>query len=168
MQQMAKTPGGEKFDHFWLSPDKSDLQRMTCNKKSTYKRVSSIGVIRKYRRDNGTWDYTVKSVEKYSIEELIDKLNTSNEKGHGPEKRLRLVNAAIDVIEAHRKEQELVFGIAWSVSDIYERMIEEQKELQACVDAQIEKEKTVLKNGKCKNLDQAKFSSKARKPVKGF
>ena len=85
-------------------------------------------------------------------------------------KRLRLVNESINIINNHRKgnRDSIVFGIGWGVSEFYDRIAEEQKELQASVDAQTEKEKTVLKNGRCKNLDQAKFASKARKPAKGF
>ena len=167
MQDMAKTPGGAKFDHIWMSPDKADFENMTARTRNTYKRVTSIGIVRKYKRDNGTWDYTVKSIPKYSIEECIEKLNkVRNNHRH----RLQLIDFAVDVIDAHRKGDlnSLVFGIAWGVSQFYDRIIEEQKELRASVDAQAEKEKTVLKNGKCKNLDQAKFASKIRKSVKGF
>ena len=167
MQDMAKTPGGAKFDHIWLSPDREDFKNMTTNNKNAYKRVSCIGVVRKYRRDNGTWDYTVKSVPKYSVEDCVHKLNKVR---NSPRKRLKLINFSIDIIDNHRKgdPDSLVFGIAWSVSQFYDRIVEEQKELQASVNAQTEKEKTVLKNGRCKNLDQAKFASKVRKPAKGF
>ena len=167
MQDMAKTPGGAKFDHIWLSPDREDFENMTTNNKNAYKRVSCIGIVRKYKRDNGTWDYTVKSVPKYSVEDCVEKLN---EVANSPRKRLKLINYSVDIIDNHRKgdPDSLVFGIAWSVSQFYDRIVEEQKELQASVNAQTEKEKTVLKNGKCKNLDQAKFASKARKPARGF
>ena len=167
MQDMAKTPGGAKFDHIWLSPDKKDFKNMATLSKNAYKRVSSIGIVRKYKRDNGTWDYTVRSVPKYSIEECIEKLNKVVD---SPRNRLRLIDSSVEIIEAHRrrKPDSLVFGIGWSVSEFYDRIIEEQKELKASIDAQIEKEKTVLKNGKCKNLNQAKFASKKRRLVKGF
>ena len=167
MQDMAKTLGGAKFDHIWLSPDKEDFKNMTVDNKNAYKRVSCIGVVRKYRRDNGTWDYTVKSIPKYSVEDCVLKLNKVRT---SPRKRLKLINFSIDIINNHRKgdPDSLVFGIGWSVSEFYNRIVEEQKELQASVNAQTEKEKTVLKNGRCKNLDQAKFASKARKPAKGF
>ena len=167
MQDMAKTPGGARFDHIWLSPDKADFENMTVTTGNTYKRVSSIGIVRKYKRDNGTWDYTVKSIPKYSIEDCIEKLNKVK---HNYRHRLKLIDSSVDVINAHRKGDfnSLVFGVAWGVSQFYDRIIEEQKELRASVDAQAEKEKTVLKNGKCKNLDQAKFASKVRKSVKGF
>ena len=167
MQDMAKTPGGAKFDHIWLSPDDQDFKNMTTDNKNAYKRVSSVGIVRKYKRDNGTWDYTVKSVPKYSIEDCVDKLNKVRSSLH---RRLKLIDYSVDIIDRHRKgdRDSIVFGIAWSVSQFYDRIIEEQKELQASVNAQIEKEKTVLKNGRCKNLDQAKFASKARKPAKGF
>ena len=167
MQDMAQTPGGAKFDHIWLSPDREDFKNMTVDNKNAYKRVSCVGVVRKYRRDNGTWDYTVKSIPKYSVEDCVLKLNKVRT---SPHKRLKLINFSIDIINNHRKgdPDSLVFGIGWSVSQFYDRIVEEQKELQASVNAQAEKEKTVLKNGRCKNLDQAKFSSKARKPAKGF
>jgi len=167
MQKMAKTPGGAKFDHIWLSPDKADFKNMTTKTKNAYKRVSCVGIVRKYKRDNGTWDYTVKSIPKYSIEECIEGLNKVRQSHRS---RLRLIDSSVKIIEDHRKGNlnSLVFGIAWGVSEFYDRIIEEQKELQASVNAQIEKEKTVLKNGKCKNLDQAKFASKTRKSVKGF
>jgi hypothetical protein len=162
MQDMAKTPGGAKFDHIWLSPDDQDFKNMTTDNKNAYKRVSSVGIVRKYKRDNGTWDYTVKSVPKYSIEDCVDKLNRVRSSLH---RRLKLIDYSVDIIDRHRKGDldSIVFGIAWSVSQFYDRIIEEQKELRASVNAQIEKEKTVLKNGRCKNLDQAKFASKARK-----
>ena len=167
MQDMAKTPGGAKFDHIWLSPDDQDFKNMNTDNTNAYKRVSSVGVVRKYRRDNGTWDYTVKSIPKYSIEDCVTKMNKVRNSLH---KRLRLIDDSINIINNHRKgdRDSLVFGIGWSVSEFYDRIAEEQKELQASVNAQIEKEKTVLKNGRCKNLDQAKFASKARKPAKGF
>jgi len=167
MQDMAKTPGGAKFDHIWLSPDKKDFENMATLGKNAYKRVSCIGIVRKYKRDNGTWDYTVKSVPKYSIEECIEKLNKV---AGSPRNRLKLINSSVEIIDAHRQGDldSLVFGISWSVSEFYDRITEEQKELKASINAQIEKEKTVLKNGRCKNLDQAKFASKNRKPVKGF
>ena len=167
MQDMAKTPGGAKFDHIWLSPDDQDFKNMTTDNKNAYKRVSSVGIVRKYKRDNGTWDYTVKSVPKYSIEDCVSKLNKVRS---SPHRRLKLIDYSVDIIDRHRKgdPDSIVFGIAWSVSQFYDRIIEEQKELQASVNAQTEKEKTVLKNGRCKNLDQAKFASKARKPAKGF
>ena len=143
MQNMAKTPGGAKFDHIWLSPDDQDFRNMTTNNKNTYKRVSSIGIVRKYKRDNGTWDYTVKSIPKYSIEDCVDKLN---EVGNSLHRRLKLIDYAVDIINGHRKgdPDSSVFGIAWSVSQFYDRIVKEQKELQTSVNAQTEKEKTVL------------------------
>ena len=162
---MAKTPGGKKFDHIWVSPDDQNSKNINTDNINAYKRVSSVGIVRKYKRDNGTWDYTVKSVPVFCIEDCIYRLNKVR---HNSRQRLKLVNHCVDIIDKQGDSNSFIFGTAWSVSQFYERMIEEQKELQASVNAQIEKEKTVLKNGRCKNLDQAKFASKARKPAKGF
>lgn len=167
MQNMAKTPGGAKFDHIWLSPDDQDFKKTATNNRNAYKKVSSVGIVRKYRRNNGTWDYTVKHVPKYSIEECVDKLNKLRGSLY---RRLKLIDCAVGTIDRHRKgdPDSIVYGIAWSVSEFYDRIVKEQEELQASANAQTEKEKTVLKNGRCKKLDQAKFVSKNRKPAKGF
>ena len=82
-----------------------------------FDRIGGIGIVRKYQRNDGTFDYTVKSPRgRYSIEEFLDQYNENFEKSSQQE-RLDLLQQALRVVEAHQNgSDEIVFGMAKSVS----------------------------------------------------
>ena len=169
VQDMANKSGGVKLDHFWFSPDQSARdEKMYTNKNLVYKRIGSIGIVGKYRRNDGSLDFTVKATGMYSLEDSIRRLNNQIDRGCSLEGRLFVLDEHIKLIEKCQNGEGIVFGMTRGVSEYYQELLEQREQAKRSLKLQKEKEKTVLKNGKCMNLNQAKFKSKALKPPQGF
>tara|TARA_Y100000033_G_scaffold2402_1_gene2047 strand:- start:68 stop:730 length:663 start_codon:yes stop_codon:yes gene_type:complete len=176
IQKMITLPGGASFDHLWISPESAPMDmpmkiyRLPVNlKKTLYKEVFNVGIVRKYWRKDGTYDFSIVNHDKYNIENIIKGLNWQLKKGCPDSERVDSLTEWIEAVDNSRQGgTPTIYGIATSVDKFYNTIVWERKELKKVIAAQKEKEKTVLKNGRCKNLDQAKFASKARKPARGF
>ncbi len=82
VQDMANKSGGVKLDHFWFSPDQTARDgKMYTKKNLVYKRIGSIGIVGKYRRSDGSLDFTVKATGMYSLEDSIRRLNKQMDRG---------------------------------------------------------------------------------------
>lgn len=166
VQTAVKRKGGYRFDHLWLTGDgeKSPPQGLKM-----FDRIGGIGIVRKYQRNDGTFDYTVKSPRgRYSIEEFLDQYNENFEKSSQQE-RLDLLQQALQVVEAHQNgSDDIVFGMAKSVSRFKTEISAQELEIRRSIEATESALKTATMNGKCKSLDVVSFSARTARKSKGF
>lgn len=166
VQTAVKRKGGYRFDHLWLTGDgeKSPPQGLKM-----FDRIGGIGIVRKYQRNDGTFDYTVKSPRgRYSIEEFLDQYNENFEK-NSQQERLDLLQQALRVVEAHQNgSDDIVFGMAKSVSRFKAEISAQELEIRRSIEATELALKTATMNGKCKSLDVVSFSARTARKSKGF
>jgi hypothetical protein len=166
VQTAVKRKGGYRFDHLWLTGDgeKSPPQGLKM-----FDRIGGIGIVRKYQRNDGSFDYTVKSPRnRYSIEEFLDQYNENFEK-NSQQERLDLLQQALRVVEAHQNgSDDIVFGMAKSVSRFKAEISAQELEIRRSIEATESALKTATMNGKCKSLDVVSFSARTARKSKGF
>ena len=166
VQTAVKRKGGYRFDHLWLTGDgeKSPPQGLKM-----FDRIGGIGIVRKYQRNDGTFDYTVKSPRgRYSIEEFLDQYNENFEKSSQQE-RLDLLQQALRVVEAHQNgSDDIVFGMAKSVSRFKAEISAQELEIRRSIEATESALKTATMNGKCKSLNVLGFPARPSAKSKGF
>lgn len=166
VQTAVKRKGGYRFDHLWLTGDgeKSPPQGLKM-----FDRIGGVGIVRKYQRNDGTFDYTVKSPRgRYSIEEFLDQYNENFEK-NSQQERLDLLQQALRVVEAHQNgSDDIVFGMAKSVSRFKAEISAQELEIRRSIEATELALKTATMNGKCKSLDVVSFSARTARKSKGF
>ena len=166
VQTAVKRKGGYRFDHLWLTGDgeKSPPQGVKM-----FDRIGGIGIVRKYQRNDGTFDYTVKSPRgRYSIEEFLDQYNENFEK-NSQQERLDLLQQALRVVEAHQNgSDDIVFGMAKSVSRFKAEISAQELKIRRSIEATESALKTATANGKCKSLDVVSFSARTARKSKGF
>ena len=166
VQTAVKRKGGYRFDHLWLTGDE---QRSKPQGLKMFEKIGGIGVVRQYQRSDGSLDYTVKSPrDRYSIEEFLDQYNENFEKSSQQE-RLDLLQQALRVVEAHQNgSDEIVFGMAKSVSHFKAEISAQELEIRRSIEATESALKTATMNGKCKSLDVVSFSTRTVRKSKGF
>ena len=166
VQTAVKRKGGYRFDHLWLTGDgeKSPPQGLKM-----FGRIGGVGIVRKYQRNDGTFDYTVKSPRnRHSIEEFLDQYNENFEKNSQRE-RLDLLQQALEKVEAHQNgSDDIVFGMAKSVSRFKAEILAQELEIRRSIEATESALKTATMNGKCKSLDVVSFSARTARKSKGF
>ena len=166
VQTAVKRKGGYRFDHLWLT---GDGQKSPPQGLKMFDRIGGIGIVRKYQRNDGTFDYTVKSPRgRYSIEEFLDQYNENFEKSSQQE-RLDLLQQALRVVEAHQNgSDEIVFGMAKSVSSFKAEISAQELEIRRSIAATESALQTATMNGKCKSLDVLGFPARPSAKSKGF
>lgn len=166
VQTAVKRRGGYRFDHLWLT---GDGQKSPPQGLKMFDRIGGIGIVRKYQRNDGTFDYTVKSPRgRYSIEEFLDQYNENFEKSSQQE-RLDLLQQALRVVEAHQNgSDEIVFGMAKSVSRFKAEISAQELEIRRSIEATESALKTATMNGKCKSLNVLGFPARPSAKSKGF
>jgi len=166
VQTAVKRKGGYRFDHLWLTGDE---QRSKPQGLKMFEKIGGIGVVRQYQRSDGSLDYTVKSPrDRYSIEEFLDQYNENFEKSSQQE-RLDLLQQALRVVEAHQNgSDEIVFGMAKSVSHFKAEISAQELEIRRSIEATEIALETATMNGKCKSLDVVSFSTRTVRKSKGF
>lgn len=166
VQTAVKRKGGYRFDHLWLTGDE---QRSKPQGLKMFEKIGGIGVVRQYQRSDGSLDYTVKSPrDRYSIEEFLDQYNENFEKSSQQE-RLDLLQQALRVVEAHQNgSDEIVFGMAKSVSHFKAEISAQELEIRRSIEATKMALETATMNGKCKSLDVVSFSTRTVRKSKGF
>ena len=166
VQTAVKRKGGYRFDHLWLTGDE---QRSKPQGLKMFEKIGGIGVVRQYQRSDGSLDYTVKSPRgRYSIEEFLDQYNENFEKSSQQE-RLDLLQQALRVVEAHQNgSDEIVFGMAKSVSSFKAEISAQELEIRRSIEATEMALETATMNGKCKSLDVVSFSTRTVRKSKGF
>ena len=166
VQTAVKRKGGYRFDHLWLT---GDGQKSPPQGLKMFDRIGGVGIVRKYQRNDGTFDYTVKSPRgRYSIEEFLDQYNENFEKSSQQE-RLDLLQQALRVVEAHQNgSDEIVFGMAKSVSNFKAEISAQELEIRRSIEATESALKTATMNGKCKSLNVLGFPARPSAKSKGF
>lgn len=167
VQKSLEKRNGYKFDHLWLT---GDQKRMPKQNISMFKKVGGIGIVRKYKRIDGTVDYTVKIPDKrMEIEDFLDMYNNAFDSTTQVEK-VEMIESALECIALHRNESEedIVFGIAKSVSSFYSELLELHKEMKRSIEITEKTLKTVKAKGKCKSLDVVNFRSGILRSTSGF
>ena len=166
VQDAVKQKGGYKFDHLWMSGDK---RRNAPQEVKAFKKVGGVGVVRRYTRTNGTIDFTVKTPpERWSIEDFLDLYNDSFNKTSMKEK-LELIEEGLKSVKLHRSDSEdILFGIAKSVSAFEKELLEIQQELSSSIEITEKTLKTAKMKGKCKKLNQLIFPTRTNSKTKGF
>ena len=155
-----------RLDHLWLSGDK---QRNEAQQVDLYGRVGGIGVVRKYQRLNGSWDYTVKSpANRKSIEDFVDAYNDCFDELDQKE-RLEAIESALEQIEHHSQgSEQIVFGMAKSVSKFKKELLAQKLDISRSIAATDKTLKTATMNGKCKSLNLVTFEGQQPLLPKGF
>jgi hypothetical protein len=166
VQTAVKRKGGYRFDHLWLTGDE---QRSKPQGLKMFEKIGGIGVVRQYQRSDGSLDYTVKSPRgRYSIEEFLDQYNENFEKSSQQE-RLDLLQQALRVVEAHQNgSDDIVFGMAKSVSRFKAEISAQELEIRRSIEATESALKTATMNGKCKSLNVLGFPARPSAKSKGF
>lgn len=155
-----------KLDHFWLT---GDNYRNPAQKIQLYNKIGGVGVVRRYQRKNGTFDFTVMSPDnRYQIEEFIDIYNEGFEE-RSQKERLEMLQHAIVMIEAHESSSDdIVFGMSKSVSAFKQEILQQKSEIERSVAATEKTLKTATMNGKCKAINLLTLNSKKPTKPKGF
>tara|TARA_A100001201_G_scaffold59581_1_gene57037 strand:+ start:1471 stop:1881 length:411 start_codon:yes stop_codon:yes gene_type:complete len=132
-------------------------------------KIGGVGIVRKYKRTDGTFDYTVKSPSgRYSIEEFLDLYN-ENFYERTQQERLVMLQNALQLVDAHQSgSDDIVYGIAKSVSKFREELLEQETEIRRSIAATESALKTATMNGKCKSLDVLRFTARPSANFKGF
>ena len=166
VQTAVKRKGGYRFDHLWLTGDE---QRSKPQGLKMFEKIGGIGVVRQYQRSDGSLDYTVKSPRgRYSIEEFLDQYNENFEKSSQQE-RLDLLQQALRVVEAHQNgSDDIVFGMAKSVSRFKAEISAQELEIRRSIEATESALKTATMNGKCKSFNVLGFPARPSAKSKGF
>tara|TARA_R110002050_G_C8764095_1_gene499847 strand:+ start:105 stop:740 length:636 start_codon:yes stop_codon:yes gene_type:complete len=167
VQKSLKRGDGYKFDHLWLT---SDQKKLPSQQIKTFKKVAGIGIVRKYKRIDGSFDYTVKIPDnRLMIEDFLDGYNETFDSTTQAEK-VEMIQDALGCIALHKDESksEIVFGIARSVSSFYSELLELHKEMKRSVEVTEKTLKTVKAGGKCKSLDLIDFRPGVLRPTSGF
>ena len=165
VQEMVVKPGGLKFDHLWLSSDLGESKRQ---KNLLYKETGGVGIVRKYKRSDGSFDYTVKSNDRYDLHELYEDLNRMITNGVSDKELLLHINEALRRIENQGKNDKYVYSISNSLSKTKAELVARKNELEGYIKSSQEKLQTATNNGPCKNLELVKFKSKRLTQSKGF
>ena len=132
-------------------------------------KIGGVGVVRRYERKNGTFDFTVMSPDnRYQIEEFIDIYNEGFEE-RSQKERLKMLQDAITMIEAHESGSDnIVFGMSKSVSEFKQEMLQQELEIKRSVAATEKALKTATMNGKCKAINLLTLNNKKTAKPKGF
>ena len=167
IQQALKKNKPSRVDHLWLRGDDEEcLPQMT----KTYENVCGIGYVRKYKRKNGSWDYSVAIPSKrMSIEEACDLWNTDFE-AKTPAERKKLLDQILLEIEDYKanRHEAIIYGVATSF-ECFEKQVLEQKEVITRTAEATEKAlKTATMNGKCKGVNVLNFAKCQSNRPKGF
>lgn len=166
VQTAVKRKGGYRFDHLWLTGDdtKSPPQELMM-----FGKIGGVGIVRKYKRTDGTFDYTVKSPSgRYSIEEFLDLYNEDFYE-RTQQERLVMLQNALQLVDAHQSgSDDIVYGIAKSVTRFREELLEQETEIRRSIAATESALKTATMNGKCKSLDVLRFTARPSAKSKGF
>ena len=146
-----------------------DKRRNAPQEVKAFKKVGGVGVVRRYTRTNGTIDFTVKTPpERWNIEDFLDLYNDSFNKTSMKEK-LELIEEGLEQVELHRSNSEdILFGIAKSVSTFEKELLEIQQELSSSIEITEKTLKTSKMKGKCKKIDQLIFPKRTTLKSKGF
>jgi hypothetical protein len=166
IQDAVKQKGGHRFDHLWMSGDK---ERNAPQPVNSFQKVGGIGVVRRYKRTNGTIDFTVKTPpERWSIEDFLDLYNDQVQITTQKEK-LKMIEEGLKQVALHESNTEyILFGIAKSVSSFKEELLKFKHELSSSIEITERTLKTAKMKGKCKNLNQLIFPSRTISRSKGF
>jgi len=166
VQDAVKQKGGHRFDHLWMSGDK---KRNAPQAIKAFKKVGGVGVVRRYRRKDGTIDFTVKTPqERWCIEDFLDLYNDSFTKTSMKEK-LKLIEEGLEQVELHKSGSEtILYGATKSVSAFEKELLEIQQELSSSIEITEKTLKTAKMKGKCKDLDQLLFPRRGGSKSKGF
>lgn len=154
-----------KLDHFWLT---GDNRRTPAQPIRLYNKIGGIGVVRKYQRMNGSWDYTVKSPEnRLCIEEFVDLYNDGFDRWSQKEK-LAAIHDALEHVKLHEQGNEIVFGMAHSVDKFKKDLLDQELEMSRSVAATDKALETATMNGKCKGLNLISYTRQKTLRPKGF
>lgn len=166
VQAAVKKKGGYRFDHIWLSGDDTKIPPQELK---MFSQIGGVGIVRKYRRSDGTFDYTVKTPSgRYSIEEFLDLYN-ENFYERTQRERLDMLQNALQLVDEHQNgSDDVIYGIAKSVSSFKEELLEQEVEIRRSIAATESTLKTATMNGKCKSLDIVGFPARLGAKSKGF
>lgn len=166
VQEAVKKKGGYYFDHLWLTGDNRSVESQDLE---MFGKIGGVGVVRRYERKNGTFDFTVMSPDnRYQIEEFIDIYNEGFEE-RSQKERLKMLQDAITMIEAHESGSDnIVFGMSKSVSEFKQEMLQQELEIKRSVAATEKALKTATMNGKCKAINLLTLNNKKTAKPKGF
>jgi len=166
VQDAIKQKGGYRFDHLWLTGDKENFG---SQKIKQFKQVGGIGVVRRYRRKNGTVDFTVKTPsDRWVIEDFLGIYNknfiTRSLRGN-----LKLIEDALRIVALHEGgSSEIVFGTANSVSSFKEELLDHQHSLSSSIEITEKTLETTNMKGKCKKINILQFPNSTVSSSKGF
>ena len=83
--------------------------------------------------------------------------------------KLELIEEGLEQVELHRSDSEdILFGIAKSVSAFEKELLEIQQELSSSIEITEKTLKTSKMKGKCKKIDQLIFPKRTTLKSKGF
>jgi len=166
VQDSIKQKGGHRFDHLWMSGDK---ERNAPQPVNSFQKVGGIGVVRRYKRTNGTIDFTVKTPpERWMIEDFLNLYNDQVQITTQKEK-LKMIEDGLKQVALHESNTEyILFGIAKSVSSFKEELLTFKHEISSSIEITERTLKTAKMKGKCKKLNQLIFPSRANSRSKGF
>jgi len=167
VQESLKRKNGHRFDHLWLTGDQKQMPKQRI---STFKKIGGVGIVRKYRRNDGTVDYTVKIPDqRMIIEDFLDMYNDSFDSTTQVEK-VEMIENALECVALHKDEskEDILFGMARSVSSFYSELLELHKKMKRSIEITEKTLKTVKAKGKCKSLDVVNFRSGSLPPTSGF
>lgn len=166
VQTAVKKKGGYRFDHLWLSGDDTKIEPQELK---MFSQIGGVGIVRKYKRSDGTFDYTVKTPSgRYSIEEFLDLYNEDFHE-RTQQERLDMLQNALQIVDEHQNgSDDVIFGIAKSVSSFKEELLQQEVEIKRSIAATKSTLKTATMNGKCKSLDILGFPARLKAKSKGF
>lgn len=165
VQEAVKEKGGYRFDHLWLTGDGKRSQPQGLK---MFQKIGGVGIVRSYKRNNGTIDFTVKSPDRKSIEEFYDLYNEGFEE-RSQEERLILLQQALKAVELHESgSSEIIYGIAKSVKAFKEEITAQELEIRRSIAATQKALKTATMNGKCSSLNLFNHNVGTVAKAKGF
>ena len=166
VQTAVKRKGGYRFDHLWLSGDDAKIPPQELK---MFGKIGGVGIVRKYKRSDGTFDYTVKSPSgRYSIEEFLDLYNEDFYE-RTQQERLVMLRNALQLVEEHQRgSDDVIYGIAKSVSSFKKELLEQELEISRSIAATESTLQTATMNGKCKSLNVLGFPARPSAKSKGF
>lgn len=165
VQEAVKKKGGYRFDHLWLT---GDGRRNPPQGLKMFQKIGGVGIVRSYKRKNGTVDFTVKSPDRKSIEEFYELYNEGFEK-RSQEERLLLLQQALSAIELHESGScEIIYGMSKSVSAFKEEITAQELRIRRSIAATKKTLKTATMNGKCKSLNILSLNGGTMAKAKGF
>lgn len=166
VQTAVKGKGGYRFDHLWLTGDDTNIPPQGVK---MFKKIGGVGIVRKYKRSDGTYDYTVKSPSgRYSIEEFLDLYNEDFYE-RTQQERLVMLQNALQLVDEHQSGSDnIIYGVAKSVSSFKKELLEQETEIRRSIAATKTALESATMNGKCKSLEVLSFTARPSAKSKGF